>query len=83
MEEIKPKRKKYGGRQKGTPNKVPSDVRNMVLESLQKLGGIDYLMEQAKLNPGPYMSLLGKALPKDVKSEISHTGNVSINVMFE
>ena len=52
-----------GGRKKGTPNKVSSKIKDMVLEALDELGGKDYLVEQAKKNPAAYMGLLGKILP--------------------
>jgi len=60
------KRKKTGGRQKGTPNKVSSKLRDDVLEALSQSGGVEYLKEQAKENPTSFMSLIGRMLPKDV-----------------
>lgn len=40
----KPGTPKTGGRQKGTPNKVSADVKQMVLEALGKAGGAQYLL---------------------------------------
>jgi hypothetical protein len=54
---------KTGGRQKGTPNKNTADVREMVLRALNKAGGVDYLARQARENPAPFMTLVGKVLP--------------------
>jgi len=62
---------KLGGRQKGTPNKINKDLREAIIESFYAVGGVDYLVIQAKENPGPYMSLLGKSLPKDVNNNVT------------
>ena len=35
----------------------------MILAALNAAGGVAYLTEQAHLNPGPFMTLLGKILP--------------------
>lgn len=54
------------GRQKGTGNKVSSDVRGMVLKALHGAGGASYLEEQAIKNPKAFMGLLGKVLPTTI-----------------
>ena len=58
--------RKTGGRKKGTPNKVTGDLRSMVLGALEDAGGQKYLAKQAVENPGAFMSLLGRCLPKDI-----------------
>ena len=55
-----------GGRQKGTPNKVTGDVREMVLAALSNAGGVQYLTDQAASNPGAFLTLVGKCLPKEI-----------------
>lgn len=57
------KKPKTGGRAKGTPNKITTQLRDMILGALDDVGGQQYLAQQAKLNPGPFMTLLGKVLP--------------------
>lgn len=57
------------GRPKGTPNAINSDVRAMILEALSGAGGARYLQRQAIENPGPFMSLLGRILPRDMADE--------------
>jgi hypothetical protein len=54
------------GRPKGVPNKATTQLKDMVLKALDKAGGIDYLVEQAKINPGPFLTLVGKVLPFQV-----------------
>ncbi len=70
---------KTGGREKGTLNRTTGDVKAMILAALDKAGGAEYLLQQAKANPGPFLALIGKVLPKDVL--IDH--NVSVTVTRE
>ena len=55
------------GRKKGVPNKMTRDLRDMIVGALEDAGGQDYLRAQAKDNPGAFMALVGKTLPKDIK----------------
>lgn len=64
---------KTGGRSAGTPNKITSDIREMVLGALEDVGGRSYLATKAKENPGPFLALVGKCLPKEIKAEIAAT----------
>ena len=61
---------KTGGRKKGTPNKVTGVLKDAILRAAELAGGqegtIGYLRTQAAVNPGPFMSLLGKVLPTEV-----------------
>lgn len=54
------------GRPRGVPNKITSDLKAMVLCALDDAGGREYLARQAEENPGPFMALVGKCLPKDL-----------------
>ena len=51
------------GRPVGSKNKLPAQLKEMILTALDKAGGAKYLEEQAKENPGPFLTLLGKVLP--------------------
>jgi hypothetical protein len=65
----RPKRQKTGGRQKNTPNKVTTSLKEAILEAAKRAGNGDiatYLQAQANSNPGPFMALLGKVLPMQV-----------------
>lgn len=61
------------GRKKGVPNKMTSDLREMILGALEDVGGRKYLADRAQENPGPFMALVGKCLPKEIKAEIAAT----------
>lgn len=57
------------GRPKGAPNKVTTELKEMILGALSEAGGLHYLTEQAKTNPGPFLTLVGKVLPYQVTGE--------------
>ena len=62
-------RKKTGGRKQGTPNKVTKALKETILGALDKAGGEIYLAKQAGENPAAFMTLLGKLLPSEMKTE--------------
>lgn len=68
----KKKRKKTGGREAGTPNKLTSTVKMMVLAALDKKGGQRWLERQMDKYPQAFMTLLGKILPTQVVGDMSY-----------
>lgn len=62
---------KTGGRVKGTPNKLTTELKEMILEALNGVGGIKYLMAQAEENPTAFLSLVGKVLPLTVNGNMT------------
>lgn len=75
LAEEKPKRRKMPpnagkGRKAGVPNKVTGDIKSMILGALEQAGGQQYLAEQALMNPGAFMALVGKVLPKEINAEV-------------
>jgi hypothetical protein len=61
--------RKTGGRQKGTPNKVSAQLKEMILGALDDAGGQAYLQRMAEEQPGPFLTLLGKVLPTTLAGE--------------
>lgn len=64
------------GRPKGSVNKSTKALKDMILEALNKKGGIAYLMAQADENPTAFLTLVGKVLPLD--ANVNHSGTVGI-----
>lgn len=57
------------GRVKGVPNKTTALLKDAILKAATDAGNGDmaaYLAQQARDNPGPFLSLLGKVLPMQV-----------------
>lgn len=63
--------RKTGGRQKGTPNKENRELREMILEALSEVGGVNYLAEKAQSHPAPFLALIGRVLPMTVAGDAS------------
>ena len=64
------------GRPKGVPNKVTSDLKEMILGALAAQGGVKYLIRQSDENPAAFLTLVGKIIPKEVDATIA--GQVTI-----
>jgi hypothetical protein len=64
---------KLGGRTKGTPNKSTAILKDAILQAAENAGDeggiVGYLEKQARENPGPFMTLLGKVLPTQVQGD--------------
>jgi hypothetical protein len=65
------RREKTGGRQKGTPNKTTSKLKEAVLNAFEQVGGTGYLVKVAQEDPKTFVTLLGKLLPAEMKADIS------------
>lgn len=60
------------GRPKGVPNKTTQLLKDAILKAATDAGDGDmaaYLVKQARDNPGPFLSLLGKVLPMQVTGD--------------
>ena len=78
-------RRENAGRKKGVPNKINTDLKNMILGALNRAdskGGEQYLVEQSKKNPVAFLSLVGKVLPMTIAGDPANplTHNVSITI---
>ena len=60
------------GRKAGVPNKLTATVKMMLLDALQKKGGVRYLMKMADKHPQSFMTLLGKIIPTQVVGDMSY-----------
>jgi hypothetical protein len=60
---------KLGGRKKGTPNKHTASIKAMIVQALDEVGGVSYLVNMAEEHPAVFCTLIGKVLPMNVTSE--------------
>ena len=64
--------RKTGGRQKGSPNKLTAQLKDMILQALDEShpdGGVGYLKQTAIEHPAAFLTLVGKVLPLQVTGE--------------
>lgn len=55
------------GRKKGSRNKAPTQLKEMGLEALEELGGVDYLVTVGREHPKAFMQFIGRILPMQVQ----------------
>ena len=75
---FQPGHKKSKGRPKGVPNKVTADLKSMIMEALDRKGGVAYLAEQADENPTAFLTLVGKVLPMTIGGEQGTSGKLVV-----
>jgi len=66
------------GRKKGVANKITTDMRAIVLEALDKLGGAEWLAKQAEKAPKDFMQMLSKMIPKAIDQRINESINLRV-----
>lgn len=66
------KGQKTGGRQAGTPNKTTANVKAVLEEAFERLGGVEALAEWATANPGEFYKIWSKLIPRDVMVDATH-----------
>jgi hypothetical protein len=64
------------GRKKGTPNKITREVREMILEAVERVGGVDYFVSAAKSHPQAFMTLVGRTVPAKVEGALQLDVNI-------
>jgi hypothetical protein len=70
------------GRPRGSKNKISLALKEMILRSLDELGGVSYLKTLAIENSSAYASLLGKVLPTTLQADESSGGSPR-KIVFE
>ena len=69
------------GRQFGVPNRITSDLREMIHEALENKGGVAVYLERQGLfdeNPVAFLTLVGKILPQRIESNQPVNVHISI-----
>jgi hypothetical protein len=70
-----------GGRQKGTPNKIPAELKEIILAALHgahKDGAVAYLQWLAVEHPPAFLGLVGKVLPMTVVANQTIDNRITI-----
>ena len=69
------------GRPKGSLDKGNAILREMIVQALDGVGGVQYLIEKAESHPQAFMGLLGKVLPMQVTGEGG--GEIKVSVAWK
>jgi hypothetical protein len=74
--------KKFGGRQKGTPNKTTQNAKQAIEMAAEALGGHKRIVEWAKEDPlnerAFWTQLYPKIVPREIQADVEHSGTVQV-----
>lgn len=70
------------GRPKGSLDKGNALIREMIVEALDKAGGVAYLKKTATSHPAAFLSLIGKVMPVQVEGAGGGAIDHSLTVEF-
>lgn len=70
------KGKRFGGRQKGTPNKTTAKVKEAMELAFEGIGGVPALIEWAEDNQTEFYKLFVKLLPVQVDANVA--GSIAV-----
>ena len=73
-----PKRTRWGGRAKGTPNKVNQSIREAIQMAFEQVGGVEYLVRLAQEDPKTFVPLLIKTMPPEPR--VPQEGGLNIHI---
>ncbi len=73
-----PKGTRWGGRAKGTPNKVNQSIREAIQMAFEQAGGVDYLVRLAQEDPKTFVPLLIKTMPPEPR--VPKEGGLNIHI---
>ena len=75
-----PKGTRWGGRAKGTPNKVNQSIRDAIQMAFEQVGGVEYLVRLAQEDPKTFVPLLIKTMPPEPKVPQEGGQNIHIDL---
>lgn len=70
--------KKWGGRKKGTPNKITTSVKESLVAVYERLGGDKAMYEWAQTNQAEFYRHWIKMLPTEVSADLNSNGPIQI-----
>ena len=73
-----PKGTRWGGRAKGTPNKVNQSIREAIQMAFEQAGGVEYLVRLAQEDPKTFVPLLIKTMPPE--PTVPQEGGLNIHI---
>lgn len=76
-------RVKHGGRQKGTPNKTTTAVKEALIAAFDRMGGVDSLVEWGQANQTEFYKLWVKILPAQVNDDGSGSTAEPVRVVIQ
>jgi hypothetical protein len=57
---------------------VTPEIKDGILDAFEQAGGVDYLVELAKLDPPTFFRLLAKVIPAQINADIRTTHTLDL-----
>jgi hypothetical protein len=54
------------------------EIKDGILEAFDQVGGVDYLVELAKVDPPTFCRLLGAIIPSEIKASVTTTNTLDL-----
>lgn len=70
------------GRPKGSLDKGNALIREMIVQALDGVGGVEYLQDVARSHPAAFISLIGKTMPLQIAGDPDAPLNANLTVSF-
>ena len=55
------------------PNRLTPEIKDGILEAFEQVGGVDYLVELARVDPPTFCRLLAAIIPSEIKASVTAT----------
>jgi hypothetical protein len=65
---------------KGSKNKINGEAKRLVLEALETVGGVDWLIALAKHEPRSFASIIQKLIPSEIAAKVESDVVLKLNV---
>ena len=57
---------------------ITPEIKNGILEAFDQVGGVDYLVELAKVDPPTFCRLLGAIIPSEIKASVTAANTLDL-----
>jgi len=57
---------------------LTSEIKDGILEAFDQVGGVDYLVELAKVDPPTFCRLLAAIIPSEIKASVTATHTLDL-----
>ena len=54
------------------------EIKDGILEAFEQVGGVDYLVELAKVDPPTFCRLLAAIIPSEIKASVTATNTLDL-----
>lgn len=65
------------GRKKGSQNRITSVIKEAVLDTFEKLGGVEHMTKWAEKNPTDFYRIAAKLIPQHLTADVTHFDEAS------